>query len=318
MVNSGRGWFAPALAIAHRLERTPGSADALAVRPDDRRRADGPHGFLWVRCPACHTRRRSTSECSIAIATRRCGSNPDDHRKPRGIWRAVVRQAASITVRQASRRPAGDNGIQDIFDWQPLVPARLFDHVQLRERPRECAPPFVASSNPSLAIDHGPAYQLSEANFGMHFAHHLEQFGARLEKRVNFPYLVQYIPNLLGDLFAVRRAGPRASTCVIPRSGCENRTDRRRKDAAASGLAEKFPCCSVAGTPSNFVGIEQANGDINRNNFEIYRAIEDSRQGRDFPNGQSVRFHDDDGPTTRGAIDASDDWSSRGYAVSRL
>jgi len=277
---------------------------------------------------AALTARTGFCGCAARPATH-AGGRPPSARSPSRRGGAAQTQmtigspAASGGLSSGKQRASPfarrrDNGIQDIFDWQPLVPARLFDHVQLRERPRECAPPFVASSNPSLAIDHGPAYQLSEANFGMHFAHHLEQFGARLEKRVNFPYLVQYIPNLLGDLFAVRRAGPRASTCVIPRSGCENRTDRRRKDAAASGLAEKFPCCSVAGTPSNFVGIEQANGDINRNNFEIYRAIEDSRQGRDFPNGQSVRFHDDDGPTTRGAIDASDDWSSRGYAVSRL
>jgi len=71
-VNSGRGWFAPALAIAHRLERTPGSADALTVRPDDRR---SHHGRLLVPAGALpglsHHRRRRPADARLAPRRRR-------------------------------------------------------------------------------------------------------------------------------------------------------------------------------------------------------------------------------------------------------
>ena len=103
-----------------------------------------------------------------------------------------------------------------------------------------------------------------------------------------------------------RRAGSRAGTRVIPRSGGKHRPDRRREDAVAPRLAEKFPCRSVTGTPPNLIGVEKADRDINRDNVEIRSTVEDTRQGGYFPNDRSAGMHHDDGPTARGAVDASD------------
>ena len=153
---------------------------------------------------------------------------------------------------------------------------------------------------------HWLASKLAEAHFGVHLTHHLAQFRARLEKLINFPDLGQNSESLLGERLAVRRAGSRADTRVIPRSGCKDGPNRRWEDAVAPRLAEKFPCRSVTGTPSNLIGVEQTDGDINRNNVEIRTTVEDRRQGGHFPNDQSACLHDDDSPTARGAVDASD------------
>ena len=105
---------------------------------------------------------------------------------------------------------------------------------------------------------------------------------------------------------AYRRAHARARTRVIPRGGRKDGPDWRWEDAAAPRPAEKFSCRSVTGTPSNFIGVKQTDGDINRDNVEIRIAVEDRRQGGLLPNDRSACLHGEDSPAARGAVDASD------------
>ena len=45
---------------------------------------------------------------------------------------------------------------------------------------------------------------------------------------------------------------------------------------------------------------------INRDNVEIRTTVEDRRQGDHLANDRSACLHEDDSPTARGAVDASD------------
>ena len=76
----------------------------------------------------------------------------------------------------------------------------------------------------------------------------------------------------------MRRAGSRAGTRVIPRSGCKDGPDWRWEHAAAPRPAEKSPRRSVTDSSPNLTGVKQTDGDINRDNVEIRTTVEDRRQ----------------------------------------
>jgi hypothetical protein len=124
----------------------------------------------------------------------------------------------------------------------------------------------------------------------VNLTHHLAQLRARLEKLISFPDLRQNGECLLGDRLAVRRTGPRADTCVLPAGSCKDGTDRCGEDAVAARPAEKLPCRSVTDTTADLVGVQQANGDINRNDVEIRSAVEDIGEAATF------RITDPSGP----------------------
>jgi len=71
--------------------------------------------------------------------------------------------------------------------------------------------------------------------------------------------------------------------------------------------AKKLSCCSITIASSYLVGIEQANWDVYRNDFEIHGTLDKIRKFGDLPNGRAPRLYDYNGPTiSRCTVDAGD------------
>src|SRR5215469_9920564 len=146
----------------------------------------------------------------------------------------------------------------------------------------------------------------------MHLTYHIAQLRAHLKQAINFLDFWQDRECLLADGFAARSAGPRTHTRVVPRFAGEDGTHWRRKNAGAPPV-KQLPGGPVAGTSAHLIGVEKANGHINRKDVEIRGTVKYFRQSAHFANNRSVRVHDDDGPPPGGAVRAGDTSHSLQY-----
>ena len=211
----------------------------------------------------------------------------------------------SPTISKTERRPAGDGGIQEVFTRQTFLPTGIEDRVQIGKISRESLLPLVPSLLLFLGVAHRVSDQFAEANLGMHLADDITQFWVRLQQVINLLDLLQDMEGLFADRFTFWRAGPRASTGILPGGGRKNRSNRRREDATGPFL-KTLSRLSITSASAGLVCVAQANRDIDRDDIETSSTVENFEQSAHLPYAPSIRLNDHNGPTARGAVDACD------------
>ena len=125
--------------------------------------------------------------------------------------------------------------------------------------------------------------KLVETQLGMDFPYEIAQFGALMQKVVNFSDLRQDVERLSADAFPVRGAGTRPAACLPAFVCCredryvkrvQDAPGRSRENAAPAGLTEAPSCQSITLAPTNLITVDQANRYVYGHDVELGDAVD--------------------------------------------